>query len=129
MENQLKAYDKYILYVFIAQTIVSFSGLWVESAASLTWLAYAFYVYAVFKDTDQIAKAGKVPPSKWWVLILPVYLWKRANVLSSSKQAFWGVIATMCIAFILSCVLITAGIAHIMDTLEEAPAAQKSTVE
>ena len=35
------------------------------------------------------------PPSRWWILLSPVYLWKRATVLGESRRKFWVFIASI----------------------------------
>lgn len=44
--------------------------------------------------------AGK-PPSAWWFLVPPAYLWRRAAWLGRSKTSFWGWVASAALAFVL----------------------------
>lgn len=55
-------------------------------------------------DEKKLKKAGHQAPNTLWVLIVPVYLWKRAALLKQSKNYFFAWIASLVISM-----LITAG--------------------
>lgn len=119
MEKQLIPYDKYIVYVYAISTIYAFvpsiliiASMFEESnMASLATPIIAlasliYYIYAVFADTKQINATSRQAPSRWWLIIMPVYLWKRANVLNQPKSAFWSFIGLAFAAIIASIVII-----------------------
>ncbi|MGI4941226.1 MAG: hypothetical protein ACRYHQ_11830 [Janthinobacterium lividum] len=76
----------------------------------LRWLsALTLLVSLVLVATDRrrLAAArpggkgtGK-PPSAWWFLVPPAYLWRRAAWLGRSKASFWAWVASAALAFVL----------------------------
>lgn len=46
------------------------------------------------------------PPSAWWFLIPPAYLWRRAAWLGQSKASFWAWVASAALAFVLRIVAV-----------------------
>lgn len=135
MENQIKPYDKYILYVYAFSTIFSFlpsiffvlNMMEVANLISIinAFIAIAgliFYIYAVFADTKQINAIYKKAPSKWWLIIMPVYLWKRANILKQPKTIFWGFIGVFLASILMSIIvslIMTAALLNDPSFLEQ----------
>lgn len=56
-------------------------------------------------DERKLKVAGQKSPVNWLVFIVPVYLWKRADLLNQKKHYFWAWIA----AFVLSIMIGTGG--------------------
>jgi hypothetical protein len=50
-------------------------------------------------------------PAQWWFVLIPVYLWKRANILQESQRKFWVQIASFVAVF-----SIVIGIAALTDS-------------
>ncbi|MBI9109954.1 hypothetical protein [Maridesulfovibrio ferrireducens] len=50
-------------------------------------------------------KRDNHPKPHWiWMIILPVYIWKRCNLLKIDKKMFWTSIASLCLWIVLSSV-------------------------
>jgi hypothetical protein len=58
----------------------------------VTWAAYAMLVVA---DRQMLRNAGETPPSLWWLLFVPVYLWKRATLLGQGRSIFWVMLVAL----------------------------------
>lgn len=67
-------------------------------------------------DMKKLKAAGQKAPISWMVLIIPVYLWKRADLLNHKKHYFWAWIAVF-----ISSVIIDIGIneANVEANIEE----------
>ncbi len=53
--------------------------------------------------------AGR-PPSAWWFLVPPAYLWRRAAWLGRSKAPFWAWVASAALAFVLRIVAVVIAV-------------------
>lgn len=53
-------------------------------------------------DEKRLKKAGHQAPNTFWVLIVPVYLWKRATLLKQSRNYFFAWIATLIISMFIT---------------------------
>jgi hypothetical protein len=73
------------------------------------------YIVLVSRDWKVIGAAGLVTrgkqPSRWWCLLIPVYLWKRARYLQQSKACFWTWMAGL-----LVMIGVEAGLAAVQQT-------------
>ncbi len=122
-KTTLIAYDKYIVWSYFIWAIITgllpiaYLSASSEKMLSLIGIAevilslglFVTWINCIFKDTKQIAAVNILAPSRWWILIMPVYLWKRANKLKTSKGSFWllimfWVIASVFHAFVEVCV-------------------------
>ncbi|MFV3332217.1 DUF4339 domain-containing protein [Pseudomonas sp. NY15437] len=72
---------------------------------SVWWAFLAFNIGLCVFDERRLKAAGHAAPESWSVVIVPVYLWKRASILGQKKNYFYGWIA----AFIVSILLGLAG--------------------
>jgi len=68
------------------QTDIPFSQLWVVTALLNTTLCLA--------DARLLKKEGHKPPNVWVVFLVPVYLFKRSNILGDNKAYFYVWLAT-----------------------------------
>jgi len=67
----------------------------------LTGLCFLANVGLCFLDEKKLKSAGHKAPSSGWVLLIPVYLWKRANLLGQKKRYFWGWIAALLLSLFI----------------------------
>lgn len=74
-------------------------------AKQLVWLYIALNISLCVLDERKLKAAGHSAPKSWYAAIVPVYLWKRASLLSQKKTYFYGWIG----AFILSLGVSTLG--------------------
>ncbi len=111
MEKQLKPYDMFIVYVYIAMVVLGALSIAVSALSFLSGIAplaglIAFF-YLMIEDAKQLSAIGKVAPSKYWALLAPVYLWKRANILGEPKKtAFWAFIGVMIASAIVNSIIV-----------------------
>lgn len=75
------------------------------STTSLWWVFLILNVGLCVADERRLKAAGHSAPTTWWVFLIPVYLWKRANLLGQNKNYFYGWLA----AFVVSILLATVG--------------------
>lgn len=75
------------------------------SGASVWWLFIIFNIALCIADEKRLKAAGHSAPQTFWVLIVPVYLWKRSVLLRQPKHYFYAWIA----AFFVSTALSIAG--------------------
>ncbi|MCK5520142.1 MAG: hypothetical protein KAI81_03440 [Candidatus Marinimicrobia bacterium] len=82
------------------QVVVPVLGVLVEFIAGteLIWFYIAANIACLVLDEKKLKAAGQKSPVNWMVFIIPVYLWKRADLLKQRKYYFWAWI----VAFILS---------------------------
>lgn len=75
-------------------------GAIIEYAAGteLAWLYLVLNIVLCVLDEQKLKKAGHPSPAKWMVIIIPVYLWKRATLLKQSRIYF----GAWCVTFLLS---------------------------
>lgn len=56
----------------------------------ISWIIwFAFNTIFCALDDSQIQKAYKVPPDLWYLGVIPVYLYKRSNIVGDNKAYFW----------------------------------------
>ncbi|KAB5618607.1 DUF4339 domain-containing protein [Pseudomonas putida] len=75
------------------------------SGVSLWWAFLILNVGLCVADEKRLKAAGHSAPTTWWVFLIPVYLWKRANLLGQNKNYFYAWVA----AFVVSLFLASAG--------------------
>ncbi len=75
------------------------------SGVSIWWAFLILNIGLCVADEKRLKAAGHAAPTTWWVLLLPVYLWKRASLLGQNKNYFYGWLA----AFAVSVLLAVAG--------------------
>ena len=60
-------------------------------------------------DVKQLRAAGySNPPSAWWCLFSPVYLWKRGT-LTGDRRPFWVLIGSFVVMFVIIIAAADAG--------------------
>ncbi|HET6807093.1 MAG TPA: DUF4339 domain-containing protein [Frateuria sp.] len=89
--------DNRFVWAVVAVPLV---GVLIELLASreLVWLYVAANVICCVLDERKLKSAGHKVPASWMTVLVPVYLWQRASLLSQKKHYFWAWIA----AFLLS---------------------------
>jgi len=72
-----------------------------QSDTAYAWLFFLLNVIFFSIDEKWLKKSGYEPPTSWWILLIPVYLWKRGTVVGDGRGYFivWWV------AFVLSCLI------------------------
>lgn len=55
----------------------------------ITILAFILNTIFILIDESTLKKAGHEAPSAWWVLLVPIYLWKRAKAAKQKPVYFW----------------------------------------
>ncbi|CAL95245.1 hypothetical membrane protein [Azoarcus olearius] len=83
------------------------------AGTELVWLYIAANIVCCVLDEKKLKAAGQKAPMNWMVFLVPVYLWKRADLLNQKKHYFWAWIA----AFVFS---IMIGIGGSQAMIEEA---------
>ena len=104
--------DNKFIWAVVAVPIV---GVVIELIAGteLIWLYIAANIICCVLDEKKLKAAGQKAPTNWMVFLVPVYLWKRADLLNQKKHYFWAWIA----AFVIS---ILIGIGGNQAAMEEA---------
>lgn len=74
--------------------ILAGTGLW--------WLFLAANIVCCILDEKKLKAAGHHAPDNWMAFIVPVYLWKRAELLGHKKHYFWGWIAAFAVSILMS---------------------------
>jgi len=92
--------DKYAWLIVIAPII----GLLFEMIAGqdLIWIYFLLNVIFFSLDYKELKSKDVVPPHVAWVVLIPVYLWKRAVLLNQDKHYFWGWIGVFILSLTLS---------------------------
>lgn len=75
------------------------------SGISIWWAVLGLNIGLCFADERRLKSAGHLAPQNFWALIVPVYLWKRAEILSQKKHYFYGWMG----AFVVSILLASIG--------------------
>jgi len=93
--------NKYVWLVVVVPLV----GLIIELIVSqeLVWIYLVLNIVLCVLDEHKLRSAGYETPNRFWVFLIPVYLWKRAGLLKQKKYYFLGWI----VAFILSIFLTT----------------------
>jgi hypothetical protein len=73
---------------------------WITGGVSSLFVWLACIVLAI-KDEKRLKASGHQAASHWWILLVPVYLWKRAVALKQSKKIFWYWVAAFALALVL----------------------------
>lgn len=81
------------------------------AGSTIWWLFIGVNVGLCVADEKRLKAAGHPAPNSWWCLLVPVYLWKRANLLGQSKNYFFAWVA----AFVVAVVLSTAGAQSVIE--------------
>lgn len=89
--------DNRIIWLVVAVPIV---GMLIEFSfnKSLVWVYWILNIAICVWDDRKLKQAGHESPDVYWSLLVPAYLWKRAEILGQKKYYLWAWIA----AFILS---------------------------
>lgn len=69
---------------------------------NLSWAFLGLNVGLCVADERRLKQAGHSAPSSWWALLVPVYLWKRANLLKQKKTYFYAWMAAMVVSLSLA---------------------------
>jgi hypothetical protein len=93
--------DNRYVWMVVAVPIV---GALIELIAgeSLFWVYWIFNIGLCVLDERKLSQAGHLAPNKKWSLLVPAYLWKRADILGQSKQYVWAWIATWLLSMVLA---------------------------
>lgn len=67
---------------FVRKGPVSYSSHW--------YISVVLYLLSAFVDYYTLIRAGKKHPALIWVLVPPVYLWKRSTILRKPRTMFWA---------------------------------------
>lgn len=95
--------NKFIWAVVVVPIIGAIIELIVGT--ELVWLYIAANIVCCVLDERKLKAAGQKAPTNWMVFLVPVYLWKRADLLNHKKHYFWAWIA----AFVLSIMISMGG--------------------
>lgn len=68
----------------------------------LIWLYVLLNIGLCVLDERRLKAAGHPAPESFWTVLIPVYLWKRADLLKHKKHYFWGWIAASILASVLA---------------------------
>ncbi len=92
--------NKYAWLIVIAPII----GLIFELIAGedLIWIYFLLNVVFFSLDYKELKGRGLDMPHIAWVILIPVYLWKRANLLGQKKHYFWGWVVVFLLSLALS---------------------------
>jgi len=94
--------QKYIWISVLIPSIVILIGNLIGADLSILFpLAFVF----IYLDRKELAKKGQENPPLVWILIFPVYLWKRATLLNGDKNYFWAFFAAPVLALMLGTLL------------------------
>lgn len=79
--------DKYS-WIYLGILVITMIAQWfIETNLYLPALIVNF---AVMRGEVKLAnRDGLSMPSKWWCLIMPVYIWRRLTLLKQSRIHFW----------------------------------------
>ncbi len=80
---------------------------------NIGWLILIINVILCVVDERRLKAAGYAAPETYWAVLIPVYLWKRANLIGHSKNYFYAWIA----GFVL---LVIVGFMDSESEIEEA---------
>ncbi|WP_110973271.1 DUF4339 domain-containing protein [Pseudomonas huaxiensis] len=72
------------------------------SGVSLWWMFLILNVGLCVADEKRLKAAGHAAPTAWWVILIPVYLWKRANLLGQNKNYFYAWVAAFVVSLSLA---------------------------
>lgn len=80
--------NKYI-WAIVAVPIV---GVIIELIAGteLVWIYIAANIACCVLDERKLEGAGQKSPTNWMAFLVPLYLWKRAELLNQKKHYFWA---------------------------------------
>lgn len=87
--------DKYVITAIVLLVVNLISSLAFSSQVDfvVSILVMIGTIFVLYNDWLVLKKNNMATFSKWWVLIYPVYLYKRANAKKESKRYFWIFIA------------------------------------
>ncbi|ATE58987.1 DUF4339 domain-containing protein [Thauera sinica] len=93
--------DNRYVWAVVAVPIV---GTIVEILAGieLWWLFLAANIVCCVLDEKKLKAAGHQAPNSWTTFIVPVYLWKRAELLKHKKHYFWSWVAAFVVSILMS---------------------------
>jgi hypothetical protein len=67
----------------------------------LVWFYIAANIVGCVLDEKKLKAAGQKAPTSWMVFLVPVYLWKRADLLNQKKRYFWAWVAAFTFSIII----------------------------
>ncbi|WP_425928887.1 DUF4339 domain-containing protein [Pseudomonas sp. NyZ201] len=70
--------------------VVAFGVLELLTGKNYSFGYVGLCVAACVGDAKQLKASGHPAPNPWWCLVVPVYLWKRANLLGQKKHHFFA---------------------------------------
>lgn len=93
--------DNKFVWLVVAVPLV---GIFIELMVGepLFWIYWILNIVLCVLDEKYLKSLGKEPPSTAWAFFIPVYLWKRAEILSQKKYYFWGWLVTFLISIALA---------------------------
>lgn len=93
--------DNKFAWLIVAVPLI---GLFIELLAGeeLFKVYFLLNVGACVLDAKRLQAAGHEAPNTFWVMFIPVYLWKRADMLKQKRSYFYGWLAAFFLSAILS---------------------------
>lgn len=70
--------------------------------SDMGWFALIINVILCVIDERRLKAAGYAAPETYWAVLIPVYLWKRANLIGHSKNYFYAWIAGFVLLMLVS---------------------------
>lgn len=70
--------------------------------ATMTWLYIILNITLCVLDERRLKSAGHHAPVKWMLFLVPIYLWRRAEILHHKKLYVWCWIAAFSISLFIS---------------------------
>lgn len=96
-----KDIDNRYIWLAVAIPIIG-TIIEITAGQNLFWLYILANTVVCYLDERKLKTAGHKAPSNWMVLLVPIYLWQRANLLGQKKYYFWAWIATFALSFPLA---------------------------
>ena len=113
-------YDWIWLILFVTLLIAI---AYIEEAYSVDFGNFPIFAFFIFNtiifgiDEDQLSKRNiQTPGIGWGIILVPVYLWKRANILNTNRFVFYLLMFLFSLSGLI--VLIEANMADYDETLQ-----------
>lgn len=103
-------HDTYI-YIVFGLMLINFISLFTLSNhidSVINFIVMVTTTILLYKDWQILEKNNIAVFSKWWILLLPVYLYKRSNTKKEDKRFFWFWVA-ISVIFITSFLIFKGG--------------------
>lgn len=87
-----KVDNKYVWMVVLVPVVGMLAEIFMHR--ELIWVYLLLNVAILLFDEYKLKKSGYTMPGKWWIVLIPVYLWKRAELLDHPKNYVYAWVAT-----------------------------------